>query len=283
MDIKHFTNSQIKTLEMLATYRYLTGQQMMKLGVCKNKHTLSRLLAPLAREKKAYIKVFSFGVQVGVGRLPFLYCLTPRGARLLAEYWQCDPKEIRNPKGVKIFSRDYHHRVATIDFEIELKQFAEIHELNVSLFNTYFDVTGANNHPDPDVRRLSKNRIPIGDIYFIPDAIIKIDGANKSWVFTLEVHNGFDTKRLQRQLEKHLLALNQGTVSTFLNYPYAHRILSILEDRKALKAVLNRICADVAFQEALPFFAFSTLEDIRENFVKNWWFADGVERPLVSF
>lgn len=88
-------------------------------------------------------------------------------------------------------------RRATIDFEIELRLFAERHGVAVEFFHRYFDTEGANRTAAPEdrLRRLSKT--PLGDSFFIPDVVFAVrapDGAR--FLYALEMYNGCNTKRV---------------------------------------------------------------------------------------
>src|SRR5512132_1230456 len=199
--------------------------QLVRLGVASHINSLRRTLRRFETGRK-YVDWAEFGVLPQIGRLPRVYYLTERGARYLAEAWRVEPAEINYPRGVKLFSRDYFHRGATIDFHIELRRFAAQYGLAVEFFHSYFDTTGANRSEYPAERLRHLSKVPLEDSFFIPDAIFAVrapDGAR--YLFALEVYNGIDTKRVHAQLEKHLVALGEGRISELYGYPRAHRVL----------------------------------------------------------
>ena len=123
-DIERATPTEIAVYEALATYRYLTTHQMLKLKVSKSERYLYSALRNLRNRKKATVGALDFGAMPTVGRLPILYYLTEYGASILEDFgrqWET----IKYPKKARLFSRDYFHRIRTIDSHIALQQWAE--------------------------------------------------------------------------------------------------------------------------------------------------------------
>ena len=275
------TNLQV--MEHLHAYRFLTAPQLVRLGVASHINSLRRTLRRFETGRK-YVDWEEFGVLPQIGRLPRVYYLTERGARYLAEAWRVEPEAINYPRGVKLFSRDYFHRGATIDFHIELCCFAAQYGLTVEVFHSYFDTTGANRNENPAYRLHHLSKVPLEDSFFIPDAIFAVrtpDGAR--YLFALEVYNGIDTKRVHAQLEKHLVALGEGRISELYGYPRAHRVLCVFETESALQAAVRRLCDDPAFTDQMRHqFAFSTLAELRTGFAACWRFLTPGHRTIFD-
>jgi hypothetical protein len=186
-----------------------------------------------------------------------------------------DPATINYPIGAQLYSRDYFHRNATVDFQIELRSFAGAHGVEVEFFHTYFDTTGANRNPDPAERLQRLTKVPLDDGFFIPDAIFAVrppDGSR--YLYALEVYNGLDTGRVHGQLTKHRRALEEGRLSELHRYPHAHRVLCVFENDNALRAAAERLKGDPVFAVGgmRNQFAFSTLPALRQDFAAGWEF-----------
>ena len=153
-------DSNLQVMEQLHTYRFLTAPQLLRLGVASHVNSLRRTLRRFETARK-YVDWAEFGVLPQIGRLPRVYYLTERGARYLAEAWRVEPAEINYPRGVKLFSRDYFHRGATIDFHIELRRFAAQYGLTVEVFHSYFDTAGANRTENPAYRLHHLSKVPL--------------------------------------------------------------------------------------------------------------------------
>jgi hypothetical protein len=267
--------SNLQVLEYLHTYRFLTAPQFFRLGVTSHIESTRRTLRCCLSGGRKYVAAAEFGALPRRGRLPRVYYLTKHGAELLADVWRVDPATINYPVGTPLYFRDYFHRNATTDFQIELRQFAGAHEAEVEFFHTYFDTRGANRSADPAARLQRLTKVPLGDSFFIPDAIFAVrppDGSR--YLYALEVYNGIDTGRVHRQLTKHRRALEEGRLSELHRYPQAHRVLCVFENDHALRAAAERLRADPAFAVGgmRNQFAFSTLDALRKDFATGWEF-----------
>jgi hypothetical protein len=63
-----------------------------------------------------------------------------------------------------------------------------------------------------------------------------------------------------------------------LRLPY--RVLLIFETENAMQAVMKRIREDAVFGESERYFALSTLEAVRGDFARNWWFFSGKQGSI---
>ncbi len=275
------SNTQLSILENLHRFRFLTVKQMIQLGIAKDRHTLSKNIQVLAGKKGSktvYIDAQDFGMLPSVGKLSKIHYLTKQGASLLAEGYQVDENEINHPKGVKIFTRDYFHRVATIDLHILARQFADKYKLDFDFFHTYFEHTGANHSKKANQpKRQALTKVPLkNEKYFIPDCIFQMTDPNgKPWLFTGEIYRNHTTKRTMQQLEKHLYCLQEGAISTLYGYERAVRVLMLCESKEAMKALMERTYKNPLFAEAKAYFLFSTPEELTKDFAGNWLFYDG--------
>lgn len=267
------TETQLKILEALNTYRFLNVSQMIYLGIATNKYTISRNISEIQSGKKPLVAYADFGTFPTIGRLPRLHFLLKHGAEWLAEAYQVDEKEINYPKGVKVFSRDYFHRVATIDVHISARKFTEsIPDMEFDFFHSYFEHTGANHSKNLNQpKRQALTKVPVQNGYFIPDGIFRvIDPNGEFWMFTVEVYRGHTTKRTYEQLVKHLYSLAEGSISQVYQYERAVRILMVCEEENAMKALMKRVASDGRFAQAEAFFLFATLETVQTQFDYGW-------------
>ena len=274
------TNLQI--MEHLHTFRFLTAPQLFRLGVASHLNSVRRALRRFDTNRKL-VDFDEFGALPRIGKLPRIYYLTHRGAKCLAEAWRVDQKEINYPRGVKLFSRDYFHRVATIDFHVELRLFSEKHDIAVEFFHTYFDTKGANRNTKPGDRLERLTKIPMKDGVFIPDGVFAVrtpDG--ERYLFSLEIYNGRDTKRVHQQLEKHLLCLREGSITELYGFQKANRVLCVFESEPALRAIEKRLAGDEVFSAAKRQFSLTTLPRIRENFAAGWVFLAEGRRTIFD-
>lgn len=260
------TETQLRVLERLNDYRFLTVEQMHRIGVAKNTQTIHKAIKALHDAGKPLLAYVDFGTFPTIGRLPRINYLTRHGAELLAEALQTDPEEINHPRGVKLFSRDYFHRVQVIDLHILARSFCEAHEgATLDYFQAYFEHQGANHWGDPTKpKRSALNKIAIDEkTALIPDCIFHITDPNgKPWLFASEIYRGHTTKRVHQQLEKHLIGIQKGSINALYDYPRGVPVLVVCEDERAMIALMNRLAQDPLFSQTEDYFLFRTLHTV---------------------
>lgn len=273
MTLKRINEPQLRLLEALNTYRFLTVRQFIRLGISNTKYGISKHISGLMHTRKPLVAVADFGTFPTIGRLPVLYYLTKHGADWLAEAFQVNTADINHPKGVKIFTRDYFHRVQTINTHISARQFSEkIDQMKFNFFHSYFEHTGANHSKTPNQpKRQALTKIRLHDQYFIPDCIFSLtDPYGKEWMFAGEIYRNLTTKRTYQQLEKHRDALEESSISEAYCFPRAVRVLVICEQENAKKALQKRLKDDPEFAGFKSFFLFKTDEELKRGFPADW-------------
>jgi len=269
----YLNESKIKILELLATYKFLTTSQLLRLGVVKYKPNLLNLLKDLRERQKPLIDRIRFPVHAKFGRIQDVYYLTKYGVKFLIEYLDWQVENIKYPKGTtSFFFRDYFHRLWTIDFHIEFRLWAENEGYEVLFFHYYFDKIGANRTKRnlPRLEALTKIPYNNGGNFLLADAISMFKTPQRKYLFCLEVYTGKDTNRVINQLEKYTLALAEGQPSLKYNFYRGARIYVTLEHKTHLEAILNRMRESKIFEEFEDYFLFKTIEEIRNNFFDNW-------------
>ena len=265
------SESELKILEGLAKYKYLTTSQMHYLKILKNKEGLYQRLRQLRAGKKPLIKNNIFGVFAGKGRLEDFYFLTKYGVNFLIENTEFEEEEIKAPKGTStLFARDYYHRLETINFYLYFINWINEHQdLEEVFLDYYFDKVG-NNRKTKNLR--AKNKIDIEQTggYIIPDIVVNFTHKNTPYLFFIEQHNGKDTKKLLKQLYYHLLALEEGAGAEKYKMKKNHRIAVIFEHKGILKATIERMQTIEEFKAFEKFFIFKTNEDLKQDFYNNW-------------
>ncbi len=264
------SESELKILESLARYKYLTVSQMHTLNIIKNKNGLYERLRKLKGRSKPYIEKNIFGVYPGKGRLEDFYYLTIPGQKFLIENLDLEQEDIKLPKGTSsLFARDYFHRFETINFYIYLDKWANETNTNILFLDYYFDKIG-DNRTNKNLRAKNKIEIEQTGGYIIPDIVIKFLYQNKPYLFFMEQHNGKDTKKLLKQLYYHLLALEEGKGAEKYKLEKNHRVAIVFEFESILKATLERLQEIEDFKGFEHFFIFKTNESLKKEFFSNW-------------
>lgn len=264
-------DSNLKVLESLHTYKFLTVPQFVRLGVNTHAQSVQRTLRRFKQYRKPFIGKKDFGFIAGVGNLHSVYYLTRHGAALLAEYYRVDISEINYPKGVPDFSKDYFHRWYTVDVHIAFRQWAKKAGTDIEFFHTYFDHTGSNRAGGRKGRLRPRTKIDLADGSFVPDAIyLAISPDGKKHFAVVEVHNGKDTGRFLQQMEKHALALHTGAVAEAYGLALNNRVRWVFEHEATMKAAMRRIQQEARFTPLRDWVDFNTVERIRENITVGW-------------
>lgn len=273
-------DENIRILELLHTYRFLTLPQILRIVPDVKEDTMRKALTLFSKQKTPIVSYLETSPIRSRGRVHRMYYMTEYGAKTLAELWNTEPKEIQYPKLLgkdhRIYN-DYYHRVATVDFHIAVVQFCESQALALHFFHTYYHTEGANRGTKKSERlqKLTKTTFADGS-FFIPDINFMITTPEKTNLYAVEIYNGKDTGRVLVQMEKHLLALSEGAVSKKYGFERGNRVLCIFETMGAMTAVMNRMKADPLFGEVRSYFFLSTLETIWQyGFGYAWKSYDG--------
>lgn len=263
----YLAEKNIKVMELLAIYKFLTISQFIKLEISKDRSNCSKILRKFSDRKKPLVKKISFGVHPQIGRLEDFYYLTKEGALFLAESNNLDIEEINYQKSSTLFFRDYFHRKATIDYHIDLRKWVKANNHSLDFFYTYFDKVGSNkeNKSSKSNQKLeAKTKVNFEDgSFFIPDGIYKITDleTNKSYLYALEIYTD-DTrgvKRILTQLEKHIKALMEGVISIKFNYSFANRVKLVFKDERVKELVESKFKSMGEFEEVGRVFEFERL------------------------
>ncbi len=262
--MKKIKESEVSILEWLHDYRFLTVRQMVKMGVYAQ-HTIYKGLQNLHRGGRKYIDWVDFGTRPERGRIDRLLYLTKHGAELLAEVLQLPINEISYPKGTVPRYKDLTHRMQTVDLHIMARTYCQAYNAEIEFFNAYFEHQGGNNSKRPDYpKRKALNTVPISkDKAFIPDCIFKIRTANgKQYLFTAEIYRNHNTKRTHNQLDNHLEAIGNKSISKLYNFPHSVQVLILCEKAGAMKALQKRLASDPAYKHTEQYFLFRTFDPV---------------------
>ncbi len=292
MSLEHYTRQQQLAMEALAEYRFLTVQQMVVLGVSKSATSLrDNVLKPLARRSRAPITYQDVGKVLGTS---YVWSLTKRGAKNLAEAWGVEADKISYPKGGVQFSTQYWHRLAQIDFHIAINQWAEKIGAEVVLRHRDYVMIGSQRRKG----QTAETKINLaGGSYIIPDGIFGFRLNGHDYLYVLEVHHGTSAQKATAKLQTYYAALMEHAISKKYNYEMSCYVLSLFQEEKfsnnrkltkeqkhqrnvrrcetKMKSVMDRLEVDQKFGAFKPAYLFNTMENIRADLATGWTLADG--------
>lgn len=277
-----FSEKQLRTLEQLGVYRYLTVRQMLQLGIGKTeKEIRDKILPKLKTTSYPLIKSVDFGFVAGIGRLPQIHHLTKRGALALADLHGIGLDTIQYPVGSVQFSRDYFHRLEFISLHIALRNYAETTGQTLEFFHSYFDSTG--NQRRQNSQLIRDTQVSLHGKAIIPDGNFKLamtDGQKR--LFTLELHKGNNTGRILEQLETHAHLIERELLPKKYQHPHDNYILSVYDHAGTLEAVKRRFQDSDLLREYLNYYAFALVDDLKADFSSGWHYATGQAFTVFS-
>lgn len=252
--MQKFNPTQSKIIEHLATYKFLTYSQMVRLGISKQKPYLSRKMKTLLLGK--YVGRLDFGVDPKQGKLESFFYLLPKAKSLLIERgW--DKGQIKMPVGrSSFFSKDYYHRKGTIDIQIGVYQKAAQDGNEVLFFHTYYDKVGSARNSD--LKALTS--VSYGEEqYLIADAIFMLKKGDVLDLYAVEYHRGTDSKRMLNTIEQYGRVLAEGKLSIKHGLKKNVKVLCVFEHPSCLEATKVRFMQDGRFVHIQTAFIFQVL------------------------
>lgn len=277
-------------LKALATYRYLTTNQILALGLVKDRGYLGQVLTSLLSAKRnaqtgerkpKEIGELDFGTKVGKGRLPRMYYLTKRGAETL-ETLDPDSEHISYPTRVVRFAPDYEHRVACVDFHIAVATWAQNEGHQVINFRQYFDWSPASQRGNPQpITRLALSHKNID-----ADALFSLrapDGTERAFLF--EMANGIDTSRVLQKMHHIARGIADGSLNQALGFPAdkAVRVVFVFEYCRPAELVATRAVTIPLLREYRDHFFLKYKGDLDPTTLPDKWLSldpQLVHRPL---
>lgn len=278
----HLTESQITAAEWLATFKYLTSSQFVKMGLYKKRGYLTNSLKVLMAMKKPLIAKHDFNPLNG--KLESFYYLTKYGKKFLMDEYDYADFQIKAPSGLSpIYLKDYFHRKFTIDFHIYLNTWLESNDGKLIFFNYYFDKLGNNRSNDKSKYVTALNKIILENTNsFIPDVNTMFSLNDKEHLYLFEQHNGKDTKRLFEQLYVHIIAISKGVVSEKYNIKKSHTVVVVCEYESVKSSVIQRLQKEAGIEYYNNFFLFKTNAELEEDFYHNWTLINGERASFLS-
>ena len=265
--------TQEKVLKALATYKFLTTWQLLRLGIMTERANLNKQISELRIWRNPLLGSVAFGVHPKLWKLESVHHLTHHGAGIIKDYLDIN-HPIRFPKtNAVLFQQDYFHRIHTVDVHISLQEraFQNSNSVEMLFFLPYFDkVSSGKNHG-----YRSESYIPLSENdYLIADALCMLQTSTRKELYAVELYNGNDTKRVHQSLLHHLKALSVGQPSKMFGLDYGSRVLCIFELEVYKQMAMKRLFLDKNFAEAKSHFLFKSLEEVKQNVFEGWWLFD---------
>lgn len=264
---------ELKILEALARYNYLTTSHMVKrLGFCKHGSYLNKFLNHLKERRLIY-------VVEAPSQKEYFYCLTPRGVKVLMANHDWDDVDIKRPKGRPPgIKTDHNHRYHFTNCLIDLYKASQEHGFYIHWCDLYTEKIG---------KVQSKARINLGDGRYIEaDAIFLLDVGGDEKLFILEYEKKPDISRIYEKMIKYRRMIYRKEPTETLRAQKkmtekkSPRILYVFEDEQKMMSVRQRMIDSKMFNDIRRWFLFKTKEETA-NFVPGWLSLTGDRESMI--
>ena len=270
----NLSSKEFAILKAIGKYKFLTLDQLIKLGIGKDKGNLSRYLKKLRERRKPLIRKISGGFGCSVK-----HYLTEIGKNSIKEEVESiDPIHFVN-KIITADTQDQKHRMAIIDIEIAFDLHCIDREIATEVSHRYFDTVGEN--------RISKSLKSETAFLYNESSSVKADiitirsiSEVQKEMFVIELENGKDTKKAIEKIQNHRSAILQKSANQKYNFDKGYRTLWIFEHEGTMKATLNRLQENPEFFKLEEFFLFKPLNQALEGIYSGWFNLAKKERKL---
>ena len=256
MMIDRFTEKQIKILKALGRYKFLTYNQMKRLGIDNHSSNLSKECSGLFERKRPFAKKIPHGVGT-----PAKFYLTRRGAKYLVEFQDINMADLNFPKAlITTDTQDQKHRTYTIDCHVQIDMDCERSGLTLLFCDGYFDKVG-NNKIDRNLK--SKTAFLFDSKHSIKaDLVFMIQTPKQKELYLLEMENGSDTKKAVDKCIRHAKAIFKASVNEKYQFYQGYRTLWVFEKNTTMEAARKRLLEHPLFEQLNEFFLFKTIDEI---------------------
>lgn len=268
-----FSENQILILESLAKYKFLTVSQFVELDIYKHASTARTAIISLYDRKRPLVGKVNLNINGTFGHVEKIHYLTQHGANFLMDELNYNSEDIKFPKNLTtMLYRDYYHRRNTVYFAIFLNKWIEKQGFDLYFLDYYFDKDGANRTKQTAKQRLTaKTKVNIdANNYIIPDGAFMFRTEEKPFLCLYEIHQGKDTLKLFRQIEKHLEVIANESAKKKYKLPVNNRTLIIFELESAKKSAIKRLKEIQDIQNFDRFLLFASIEDLEKSFFSGW-------------
>lgn len=263
------SETQHNILSALARFKFLVISQILQLPLLnKSAGYIRQQLAQLV--SGGYIKSHKLSKTY---KTEAMYYLTENGKELIIQNSKLFDSDIKLVVGTPLFVNDFTHRRNHVSVTIQLYNKMVAHGLTVQESISYFDKQGENRKSGT---LEAKTKIEIGKGFFIPDGIIITQTNAQQTIWLVETYcDAASTRILDQILNKHLIAIAQGTPGIKFGIKANPFVMSCFENNRVKENVIEKLQHNNDFIKHFKhLFYFSTLADlIKDN--NAWHTVDG--------
>lgn len=274
MEVKVINDKQEKILKALGCFKFLTYNQMKRLGIDNYTSNLSNLVKELKDRRTPYVASIPHRIGSEVK-----HYLTAKGKELLINLYDLDESKAHCPIGkITTDTQDEKHRTSLISIQIEFDLQLRNENSSIIFCDRYFDTVG-NNKTDKNLK--SKTAILFEDSKSLKaDMVFAVQTPKQKELYFLELENGKDSKKAIAKCFQHGKAILKGSGNAKYDFDRGYRTLWVFESEATIKAVINELTTNPFFTQMKEYFLFKPLNEIEKSVCKDWLNADGKERQL---
>ena len=267
---------QAKILKALGTYKFLTYEQMIRLGIGKHSSNLSTEFKMLMERRKP----LASKIPNRIITIPAKHFLTKYGKDFLVDTFDWNESQVKYlKKNPEKDTQDSKHRTTTIDCHIELNLCCQRDGVELLFCDAYFDMVG-NNRMNRNLK--SKTAILWNEKESIKaDLVFILLTSKQKELYFLEIENGNDTKKAVEKCVNHGKAILLGSANKKYEFKSGYRTLWIFENKSTMTNTIKRLNENPFFKNLSEYFLFKTTDSIAsENFFSNWQNVKAQKRKL---
>ena len=269
-----FSPQQWRVLQALSLYRYLTVEQMLRLGISKNAKSLRDKSLFALRQHRCIQseKIGSF--------LPDVHHLTKKGVEILNAVEGLELETAPSQKRAPFSALFAAHRFAQVDFHIGLRQWAdERGDAEVLLELQDFQHQRRNGGQSRPATELTAPGLVSA---VIPDGLFAVGlNTGQTAVYVMEIHRATQSKAVTEQLARYCEVITSGAIGQAYGYAANPVICSVHHQPAVLASVKRRLLAYEGFEKFHRNFVFHALGTLTSDFTGGWHFAD--DQPANPF
>ncbi|MEM7662770.1 MAG: hypothetical protein AAF292_11010 [Pseudomonadota bacterium] len=270
-----FSPQQWAVMQALSTYRYLTVEQMLQLGISKNAKSIrdKTLFALRHRKFIQSTKIGSF--------LPDVHTLTSLGADELAGREKINAPQTAATKRHSFSALFAPHRFAQVDFHIGFRKWiSERGDADILL--ELQDFQGRTSASSGKLQNATALNIPGLSRSVIPDGTFVVELiSGQQAIYLSEIHRSTQTKAVTEQLLRYLPVIRSGAVQAKYGYEVNPMICSVHMQDSVLLGVKKRLLQHPDFEPFKRNFVFRRMDGLISDFRLGWHLAD--DTPAIPF
>ena len=271
--IERINDKQKNILLALAKYKFLTYDQMLRLGIERHKSNLSKQISGMIKSRKSYIQKIPHRPGTSTK-----FYLTKRGKELLVSHFDIEVESIHFPKGkITTDTQDQKHRTRIIDLHLALENEYTKQDCDLLFCHRYFDTIG-NNRINRNLK--SQTALPFNSNSVKADMIFMLQTPLQKELYIVELENGRDTKKAITKCHEHAELLFQGGVHEKYNFKQGYRTLWVFEHETTLLKTRQALSNDPLFEHISEYFLFNTYSSSSSSFFTHWTNINNQKRKL---